>query len=168
MAHEMLRYAESKAIFTFVVSKESRDVCLLLRLLSWETRLAVSSKTAMVDEAGAEHPHFQRVAKVVYEESIDRVEEELSDPMVWNWAGVDLCCPTPKSKEGISRDTNKIASAENASVRMVLSRDEWEELKLSIIEGSKQFFAREIVDATISLKVGRISSNAGLSALPIF
>jgi hypothetical protein len=90
LARELIRYAEMKAIFTFVIRCEQtkaemidtmnthnvRKNCLLLRLLSWETSIA----TSFVDSSVQASPFssefstkvkLEKVAKIVYEEAID-------------------------------------------------------------------------------------------------
>ena len=57
LARELIRYAESKAIFTFVIQcddtnshSNKQDICLLLRLLSWESAMATSYKKEEEEE----------------------------------------------------------------------------------------------------------------------
>ena len=121
LARELVRYAESKAIFTFVVRREGREnsihgnnnECLLLRMLSWETAMATSfqTKTNARDEASSALL-LRKVAKIVFEITSDPtvtaaqarsnkhgMNNTNSDgdaaPTQWFWGGVDLCCPPP-------------------------------------------------------------------------
>eukprot|EP00539_Tryblionella_compressa_P018549 CAMPEP_0178861040 /NCGR_PEP_ID=MMETSP0747-20121128/2063_1 /TAXON_ID=913974 /ORGANISM="Nitzschia punctata, Strain CCMP561" /LENGTH=283 /DNA_ID=CAMNT_0020527531 /DNA_START=1 /DNA_END=852 /DNA_ORIENTATION=+ len=121
LAREMVRYAESKAIFTFVVRRENYNTsnsenrvrCLLLRLLSWETTMAFSGqdrgkkvrqrRTDLSSGSSGGESHrldFQRVAKLVFEETLERIagtaaSDDNNPISQWIWGGVDLCCPTP-------------------------------------------------------------------------
>ena len=115
LARELVRYAESKAIFTFVVRRDAEeekndddDKCLLLRLLSWETAMA----TSFVDESAKRSSpkpslrlRFTKVAKIVFEETADPTanakghlaanHQDNGGATQWFWGGVDLCCPPP-------------------------------------------------------------------------
>jgi HECT-like Ubiquitin-conjugating enzyme (E2)-binding len=118
LVREMVRYAESKAIFTFVVhEKRNGDAasnicisgterCLLLRLLSWETTMACSlqsfdqtSSTTEEENESSNRLKFRKVAKIVFEETVDllgktnNVGNGSDDIATWIWGGVDLCCP---------------------------------------------------------------------------
>ena len=171
VAHELVRYAESKAIFTFLILKESDNTCLLLRLLSWDTRLADSIESTR-DASGRENLHFRRVAKVIYEETAAKPKGgDGLDPLAWKWGGVDVCClpaAMVPTDQAFNSNTTSTGSFGNASVRIVLTSDEWDDLKEALHSGSQMFLASEVVDATIALKLGtRGGSNAkiGLSAL---
>ncbi|MGK3749332.1 MAG: hypothetical protein ACI8RD_001626 [Bacillariaceae sp.] len=95
LARELVRYAESKAIFTFVVRcednysgmEETSNKCLLLRLLSWETTMATSfeefspcfssqdssnnSNDISKSRRNLHRLNFRRITKIVFEETID-------------------------------------------------------------------------------------------------
>ena len=125
LVREMVRYAETKAIFTFVIhekrmgsignlnhSSETKR-CLLLRLLSWETIMASSlhkndqnrSYCRSIESSNA--LRFRKKAKIVFEETVDRLlsksikkknNGDSEDITKWIWGGVDLCCiPAPNS-----------------------------------------------------------------------
>eukprot|EP00521_Asterionellopsis_glacialis_P011100 CAMPEP_0195309986 /NCGR_PEP_ID=MMETSP0707-20130614/39016_1 /TAXON_ID=33640 /ORGANISM="Asterionellopsis glacialis, Strain CCMP134" /LENGTH=679 /DNA_ID=CAMNT_0040374291 /DNA_START=247 /DNA_END=2283 /DNA_ORIENTATION=+ len=212
VVREMVRYAESKAIFTFVVvvrtdegnhsqtnnkspfeHSSANGKCLLLRILSWDTKLAISSK-AVTNDRGADTPKFENVAKVIYEETVDQLQEDFGkkhtnngdDPTSWKWGGVDLCCIPPtrsrssnvtnpgaaskvdikttsSPEDGDNRDENPTTPA---SVRLYLSQDEWSELATALRAGSLHF-SKAVADATILVKLGRVPNSlesVGLSA----
>ena len=122
LVREMVRYAETKAIFTFVIhekrvgsigdlthSSETKR-CLLLRLLSWETIMACSLlKNDHFYSPSIESSNelrFRKVVKIVFEETVDRLSSESiikesngnnEDLTKWIWGGVDLCCIPNKS-----------------------------------------------------------------------
>lgn len=118
VAHEMIRYAETKAIFTFVVSIRSDDAAatalpgtyrrntshqdrrrvLFLRLVSWDTTtatgvLADSNTTSSCD---AIVPQWRRSSKILYcEETVDDAAKD-DGSLLWMWTSTtqDWCCPT--------------------------------------------------------------------------
>lgn len=114
VAHEMIRYAETKAIFTFVVERNETNAhgkLLLLKLLSWDSQFA-SSDTAMYLENSQEShliqdAFFQKSAKIIFEETwldVDTTSSnanEMEDISSWIWGGADLCC-LPDSAGGTS------------------------------------------------------------------
>ncbi|KAL3908490.1 MAG: hypothetical protein SGARI_003036, partial [Bacillariaceae sp.] len=127
LGREMVRYAESKAIFTFVVGTDDPNAdddkaeknVLLLRLLSWETAMAWSEETITQEVSSQISPHqldFRRVTKIIFEETADPTAtpktlspEEFVMTQQWIWGGVDLCCPpgtverhNPSTAGGIS------------------------------------------------------------------
>ena len=161
VAHEIVRYAESKAIYTFVVAVRSEGTtnphpkCILLKLLSWDTRQAYSKDSSLLlDETDL--LNFKRVVKVIYEITVDQeTEHDADDPMNWTWGGVDLCClPDGSSAQTTQKDVTeptKLSSA--ASVRLWLSQEEWDELNQALVESSK-YFSNAVTDATILVKLG--------------
>jgi hypothetical protein len=118
LVREMVRYAESKAIFTFVIHEKHSggtgimsatssvaNRCLLLRLLSWETAMASSlqetvksiSQSFDGESESSNVLRFGKVAKIVFEETRDHLEQKYkgsdsNDVTTWVWGGVDLCC----------------------------------------------------------------------------
>lgn len=136
LARELVRYAESKAIFTFVVTSEGpgdksrkKNNCLLLRLLSWQTAIATSCEKQEIESPSslpspAKPPSskllFRKVAKIVFEETIDPTVDqattsghqsngETGGAAQWFWGGVDLCCPPPSALS--MKQTNSSANA---------------------------------------------------------
>ena len=65
MGKELIRYAESQAVFTFAIFGPQRnghfDSCLLLRVLSWNTSMAIKGANGILE--------FRRAVKVIYEET---------------------------------------------------------------------------------------------------
>ena len=195
VARELVRYAETKAIFTFILSVDSSDsatkkACLLLRVLSWDAVLATSYETS-----SSKGLHFDRIAKIVYEETADKAVDG-SDASSWIWGGVDLCCPPQgidrarinKSQTNIENNANQNSTAlpldwtkvkrkqtevmdsRKSAVRLQLSLEEWNEVRLALLEGSR-CFSKSVTDATILVTMGQKSTNGGgeigLSAIPL-
>ncbi len=136
LARELVRYAESKAIFTFVVRPEgcqesTKNECLLLRLLSWESAMATTyhpqqpkqdsktttTTTTTTTKKQSKRLLFQKVAKIVFEVTTDPniTKQKISKhhgnsngetPTQWFWGGVDLCCPPPDSSNNSSNNNN--------------------------------------------------------------
>jgi hypothetical protein len=181
VAREMVRYAESKAIYTFLVAVRSEGKvkghrsCLLLKLLSWDTRQAKSKESSSFEgNSQVDVLNFQKVLKVIYEVVDDQeaVVHDSADPMRWTWGGVDLCCMPGESAMQESQQSNASQSSKQArvaSVRLWLSPEEWGELLQSLVANSKSF-SKEVTDATIIVKLGlqtkkHDDDTIGLSAL---
>lgn len=179
VARELVRYAESKAIFTFIVSTEKRTKnknghlpqCLLLRLLSWDTAMAWDFEA---DPSSRCKPKFRRVAKIVYEVTNDKLSaghnnNDSDDITTWVWGGVDLCCTPDGRLANNEGQTNNNGDEQVAStVRLQLPVDEWDEVSTTLQETS--LFSKAVVDATILIKLGQIPSetdNVGLAAIPL-
>jgi hypothetical protein len=167
LARELVRYAEAKAIFTFIVGVEAGAdskvprKCLLLRLVSWDTAMATR-----FEESSSKHQHrldFSRVAKVVYEETLDKLADNYNSEDVtnWVWGGVDLCCiPGTSGELHNSESVADLPSGKISTVRLQLPRDEWEELRTSLVEGSS-VFSKSVAEATILVKLGRMGASVG-------
>lgn len=180
VAHEIVRYAESKAIYTFVVSvrsegtPDSHPKCILLKLLSWDTRQAKSIDSNVMEETDL--LHFKPVVRVIYEIANDRdsIHDNDDDPMSWTWGGVDMCClpdnaRAQQNRMNESEQARQLPSA--ASVRLCLLQEEWDELEQTLVESSK-YFSKAVTDATILVKLGPKQERSeydtvGLGALPL-
>lgn len=190
LGREMLRYAESKAIYTFVVvlkqhgrnsshwatttPQRQHDPCILLRLVSWDTNMA----TNMVGD-GSDRLDFCQIAKVVYEETHDRLSNRFDDDITkWVWGGVDLCCAPslPLNSYGRSMvdDTETTEKTQAlSSVRLYLEKNEYDEIVKSLRQ-SRKFFSKQVEEATILVKMGipqsdirRRRHRLGLSAIKL-
>jgi hypothetical protein len=196
LARELVRYADAKAIFTFVVAQEepehfgamghaspsSAGKCLLLRLLSWDTVLA-----SRFESPASPRLQFNRVAKIVFEETVDKLAatrkgtghgEDISN---WIWGGVDLCCLPSGQQQQFDGVDNKGNQGQDllsgiieqggppkrSAVRLQLPAEEWNEVRTTILEGS-QWFSKSVSEATILVKMGPNSSpTVGLSAISL-
>jgi hypothetical protein len=166
LSRELVRYAEAKAIFTFIVGVEGSESkvprkCLLLRLVSWDTVMATRF------EESSSHQHrldFSRVAKVVYEETLDKLTDNnhnSEDVTNWVWGGVDLCCIPGTSGELHNSDSvADLSSGRISTVRLHLPLDEWEEVRQSLVEGAS-VFSKSVAEATILVKLGRMGASVG-------
>ncbi|EJK68799.1 hypothetical protein THAOC_09992 [Thalassiosira oceanica] len=192
LAGEMVRNAETMAVYTFVVgvSDESDwtrlsgpQTHLLLHILSWDTVMAawdgggvVGKKGKAVtvnkgtgDELPPRHSaEFTRAVKVIYEET---GEEGGPGPAngdeegaVWTWRCADFCCPPDNANGPLPPETEAKASA----VRIYLSGRERDGL-LSQLEGSAGHFPRPISDALVGMKLGpsRGADGARVGFLPL-
>lgn len=183
VAREMIRYAESEGIYTFIVGiSDARNIkkdnsaasppFMFLRMLSWDSLMGIadgSKKEMRGDSRGLE---FQKILKVIFEEvSGDDERSAVTDnPLMWKWGGIDLCCLPSTSQVG--RQNSKLGNMTKASsVKLFLSSNEWSELKAALV-GGRDCFACSAAAALIMMKLGAaaVSSNnhnASLSFLPI-
>ncbi|GFH44424.1 hypothetical protein CTEN210_00898 [Chaetoceros tenuissimus] len=178
IAKELVRYAESQAVFTFAVYPDQKPLnfVLLLRVLSWNT--FISTKESNNEDRNI----FQRAVKVIFEEQDMRILnasrmqsiEAMNDPALFQWGGVDLCCP-PDAPFGTNhqvqtledKNANEIPDMANdksskqspkASVNLYLPFDEWEELKCILLAKSK-YFSEATSQATTIIKLGGKKDN---------
>ena len=185
LAREMVRYAESKAIFTFLVILNDESTtsgithspskkCLLLRLVSWDTNMATDTLSS------SERLDFGRFAKIVFEETTLDHTMNTDDLTKWVWGGVDLCC-LPPGQEGVA--SQEILSPQDSSqqesmlptdgqistVKLQLPPDEYD-LVLQELSESKKYFSKAVTKATILMKMGvdaLTSTNIGLAAISL-
>ena len=186
LAREMIRYAESEAIYTFVVETESyggtSSRCILLHMLSWDTIIGTvdSDPTRKYNDRNVS---YQKVLKVIFEERAN-FHGVSDNPMDWKWGNLDLCCPPPiRSDETSSMErrvkdspmnmlSNVNAPTKATSVRICLAANEWHELKHSLMSRSL-FFSESVRDAVVMTKLGVLPEKEGvkhaalLSFLPI-
>jgi HECT-like Ubiquitin-conjugating enzyme (E2)-binding/MYND finger len=174
LVHEMIRFAETKAIFTFVVSDDSmvgHKRLLFLRLVSWDTTAASSSEAGREQDNVYQIPKWKRRSKILYEEAADA---EYTGGSLWMWTTQDWCCPPPGgSKEEKAEPPtvdNRPTETQSASVvRLCLPTQEWKRLRAELQETS-QFYAKEVINATITAKLGRSATSheeIGLATIPI-
>lgn len=164
LAREMVRYAEAKAIFTFLVALQTPKMgfasssftkCILLRLVSWDCSIATN-----LDER-SKRPKFGRFAKIVFEETYDKRETKVGS---WMWGGVDLCCPPmdDMDKDVVAASEEKPDDMERkiSTVRILLQKDEYGQTLQSLRDG-QQFFTRAVANATILAKMGTMPKSKG-------
>jgi len=197
LAREMVRYADSEAIYTFIVGVSDENdwtrlskasECVLLHMLGWDSALGsvngkMSSSGDGEDRGNA--VRFEKVLKVIYDETTDRgqhssnQEEDDSNGTKWIWGGMDLCCPPPSS----SSSSSSLMGNENeevplttepqvkaTAVRIFLSTQEMTELKKALSTGS-EYFSDVVKDAIVMSKLGMPLNggrhSASLSYLPL-
>lgn len=178
LAKDMIRYAESQAVFTFVITAgrtdgraagedldkaDERSGCLLLKMLSWDTLLACSSHT----DTERNSTPLTRGVKVIYE-FVDNYEdkiggssakaENIADIMSWTWGGIDLCCPPLAINKDLHQgkdESRKNKTPENgkASVQIFLTDEELVQVKKDIMAGSS-LFSESVSMSTLLLKLG--------------
>jgi len=190
LAKEMVRYAESEAIYTFIVGISDENdwtrahnpgECILLRVLSWDTPLAVAggSRTYSSEDPGVHKIHFQRVVKVIFEVISDKKELTAvnDDPLEWRWRDIDFCCPptmrhaeSNDASSNIDGNSSATLSTKASSTRIFFSKPEWYELRNTLMNGS-HYFSDAMKDAIVLAKLGVPGSDqeqtASLSFLPI-
>jgi len=162
ISHEMFRYAESQAVFSFYVVKDTSSSalhssveCLLLKLLSWDTKIAT-----VANETSGLTCGFEKAVKVVFQKiKISNATKYPTPEMFWN--NIDLCCSTlpvarkKKEKKQNSED-NHTTDKQNASVKIFLSVEEWNELLQELVSNS---FPVSIAAAAALTKFGLNSSS---------
>lgn len=176
LAREMVRYAESKAIFTFIVTLDTPHMsfastiftkCILLRLVSWDCNIA----TDFDDDSFK--LNFRRYAKIVFEETLDKRAKHGG---TWVWGGVDLCCP-PSDVDDINSipDVNVQLDSDRkiSTARIHLHEDEYLETLDSLRQG-QSLFLPDLAETTIIVKMGLTSFSSkedydglGLTAIPL-
>lgn len=160
VVHEMIRYAETRAIFAFTVSDdaERHRRLLLLRLVSWDTTAASTSDAERGDEDGVYRiREWKRRAKILFEETAGvAAAAAATESAQWTWTSQDLCCPPDGREERAGApavsDTSKTDPSASL-VRLCLSAHEWEELRTELRDASR-FYAGEVVAATVAAKLG--------------
>ncbi|KAL7535267.1 hypothetical protein ACHAXR_006382, partial [Thalassiosira sp. AJA248-18] len=189
LAREMVRYAESEAVYTFIVGISDENdwtrvhnsgEYILLRILSWDTPMAAVgglSNHSAKDDSVLHRADFQKVVKVIFEETTDKRSELTTvndDPLEWTWRGTDFCCLPPVGSNSESLGFDEVADAalqtKASSIRIFFSKQEWSELRDALICGS-HYFSETVKDAVVMTKLGVPSSDqeqpASLSVLPL-
>lgn len=175
VAHEMIRYAETKAIFTFVVNIDSDSVgrFLFMRLVGWDSCAASSFEAERGKDDVYRIPHWRRRSKILYEECASGaglVESEL-----WMWTGTHLgCCPPPSNGSNMENKKSEPATGspdeQSVSViRLCLSTQERKQL-VTQLHYASNFYAKEVIEATIVTKLGRSvrpHDRIGLASIPL-
>jgi len=187
IAKEMVRYAESQAVFTLIVISSKNQnhggeySCIFMRLLGWDTKIATRETT--VPGGQEELLTFNMFIKVIYVEKEDYVITSLESEITeydWDWDKMDFCCP-PSGITTIKDRTNKLMgnrednpasmeSKKKASVRIYLSFDESKELLDSLRLGSS-FFPQIFNNWTLQYELGKqnvCNEKACISMLPFF
>lgn len=166
MVGEMVRYAETQAMFTFAIrsTDHTRKLqshgqrCLILHLVSWETLVANSGDSRVVALSEGEEEKdgsetistwlhklsWHRTAKIVYYETA--TIENIDQVSLWD---IDWCCP-PSTTGIISTDPNR----QGAKVQLELSLRDWSTLQAELSEAT-QWQPREVVEATVRAKLGK-------------
>ncbi|KAL3779946.1 hypothetical protein ACHAW5_009429, partial [Stephanodiscus triporus] len=196
LAREMVRYAESEAVFAFVVGisdendwtrTSAPDERILLRILSWDTPMSTVDGSVN-DDAGGDDGfpralRFRKVVKVIFEMATNEQDPRTSvangnNQMEWRWRGTDFCCPpqtqlseSSNLKSGSSALEGGSSRPKASAIRIFFSKREWSELRESLIRGSR-YFSEAVKDAFVLTKLGstpgnRVRQNASLSFLPL-
>ena len=176
VAHELVRYAETKAIFTFAVLHASSSQCMYVRLVSWDSFSAaavVESHTASDDTTGGFLDCCQqwyRTAKLLFEvterTNSKHVAGGLEEDSIWLWTEADLCCPPPTSGDETAT-AKELGKAASSVVEMHLEDDEWRQL-VDEMEAATELIPDEVRLATIAAKLGRAANKnerIGLTAI---
>ena len=159
LAREMIRYAENDAIYTFIVGVSDEmdwtrahnpGPCILIRMLSWDTPMAIVDKKSTIDESNA--LQFHKVVKVIFEEVSDKViDTNDNDSTEWTWRGVDFCCPP--NGTNVDESTGSKMQTKASSIRIFFSKQEWADLRDTLV-GRSMYFSDAIKEAVVMTKLG--------------
>lgn len=173
IAKEMIRYAETRAIYTFVLivtttNHHHLSTCILLRIVSWD---AIYANPFHNDNHNNKNDtkelSFRKALKIIFEETQDIPMTNDGTNNNWFWGGVDLCCPPNKNTSSDSIPNISTTEKSSASsVRIYLSDDEFQEIRKELIQNSK-YSTTSVAQATICMKLGQSTSNAHLSFLTV-
>jgi hypothetical protein len=184
LGKELIRYAESKAIFTFLVfdqdgnrhngdhddDNDAMSQCIFIRVLSWNTMVARKR-----NQKGHDHVYFRRCVKVIYQQErdvskyineADNVEKKVSRFMG------DECCPpsfvvpfatstSPTTTTDNNNSSNQMPSTR--SVNLYLDSQERNELH-DCLQDASNFFPDSVSRATVMLKLGVQEENSDTSS----
>ena len=179
LARELVRYAESDAIYTFIVAisdvndwtrmgRNNPGEYIFIRTLGWDTPMStVTGCTRLNDHAEGDLKNFQlnfrKVVKVIFEVVTDRnvlTSSQMDNGdslMEWTWGGLDFCCPPPRLTSSSNADSlmyDEVAKQKRASsVGIFLSEREWSELKYAL-HRSSDYFTQTVSDAIVMTKLG--------------
>jgi HECT-like Ubiquitin-conjugating enzyme (E2)-binding/MYND finger len=158
---EMIRYAETKAIFCFQVTCEGATDCVLIRLINWESEVATHNQGS-TSEIKSLDLEWHRLVQVLYEEStISAVAADVgSDALNWMWTN-DWCCPPVKNMVHVAGSP---AEPPASLVRLFVCLDEYETLRHELLSASG-WFSEASKQATILSTTGKSSANVGVAAV---
>jgi hypothetical protein len=162
VTHEMIRYAEGKAIFSLVVRNEGssggKSAALVLQLVGWDRFGARSYANETTGELA-----WSRLAKILYEERHLPTTYKPSATN-WMWNDGDWCCPPtpPPSSETGQDDTDDATNPTTMSdsllqsyISLYLESQEWDRLKTELGTASGGC-SKEMAAATYLAKNGRL------------
>jgi hypothetical protein len=173
----MVRYAESKAIFSFVVRPESKSQRgIILQLMGWDRKSARAYKKEKDDDLSLHKLAWSRLAKVLFEERTDlpvyNFSSTSSSPLNISWAnGVDWCCP-PGNNFAVheikdEKKTDHVSELPSSYVSFWIDDEEWASF-CTDLDAAQETCTREVFTATFLAKNGRLppgDSFSGLAAI---
>lgn len=158
--NEMIRYAETKAIFCFQVICEGSTDCLLIRLMSWESQVA-THRHGSTSECKSLNLEWHRFVQVLYEEStISAAATDEGDALNWMWTK-DWCCPPVKKLDDVARSPPEPPAS---LVRIFFSLDEYVALQHEL-QSASGWFSDALRLATILSKAGQGTTNVRVAAI---
>lgn len=173
LGKELIRYAESKAVFTFWVfdqdgfQEEGEDTtqCLFIRVLSWNTMVA-RKKHSNNDQ---DPLTFRPCVKLIYQHqrnvSISQHNNnKANNTNVSKQFMGDACCPpsfvlpfatpaTDATMDSTTSSSSPTISKQYKSVNLYLESQEWNELH-DLLKDASSFFSDSVSRATVTLKLG--------------
>ncbi len=164
-AHSMIRYAESKAVFSFLVRRQSQpQKALILQLVGWDRKAACDYINLASYELA-----WSRLTKVLFEE---RDNLPIDVPLTSDFLKTqgDWCCPPGNivvQAEQKEAKTDTKGDLPTSYVSFWIDDEEWQSLKDDLHKDSR-ILSREIVSATFMAKTGRLpdsTSFCGLAAV---
>ena len=159
IGREFSRYAESQAVYTFIVcvkGNEDFGQSIYLRMINWNTRIALGW------DGHLDSNYFNQccnAVKVIFEERIDSGEVnnleqkavmDTADPMTWG--NFRICCPPDKEVLHNLCEEKQL----EAAVKIYLCLDEWNHFLSDLKKGSCVFLP-SVNDAIVSIKLGKSS-----------
>jgi hypothetical protein len=171
VANELVRYAETSAVFCFsVVTTGSSNRRLVVQLVSWSTQAAQSEKSQVVVETGVHELSWCRMAKLFWETTTNNNTDDgdgaTANANTLSW-DTDWCC---RENNNNMRNDDPQGERPVSEVRLCLSPAEWDELRKELMQASR-LQAREVVEATILAKTGKLvtleDDGIGLATIPL-
>lgn len=137
---EMIRYAETKAVFSFVITQEGTVRALRLRLISWNVPYACESDIYKNGD-NVYDVHWRRESRFTYCESVDP-RYNLLQKRSQTWT-MDICCPPE----------NEQAKGSVSYARLHLHTEEWQHLRQELKE--LRSYSNEEAEAIICATAGQ-------------
>jgi HECT-like Ubiquitin-conjugating enzyme (E2)-binding/MYND finger len=189
LVHEMIRYAETQAVFAFDVMTAYDEFlpqpeinvlghnCLRLRLLGWDSISCDTDDFVVNAHGNFSISKWNRLAKVTYELlSVPRRQSNMKrHDDIWMLNNVDWCClpNNEKDNEKVSDEKTRVGAGyaternDKSFVRIFICPTEWDDLEIQL-ESSSKCLSKQTKEAIISTKLGSSIENSrsvGLACL---
>lgn len=165
IASELVRYAETKACYSFSIVNEATLEHFVIEMVSWSTIGSSSSETRL-DGSGNHHLSWSKLVKLLFypmqREEVSQTDASAS-PFQFD---KDWCCMDPTERYA------SIAIRPKSIPRIYLSLDafEWDQLQCELSEASR-LQDWDLVFATFLAKTGRpvkLDDGLGLATIQLF
>jgi MYND finger len=176
--NEMVRYAETQAVFAFEIMtaddklalKSDKNMlvhkCLRLRMLGWDSIICDNSDFIVNADGNFTVLKWSRSAKVTFETL--SVQLQQSDILLqefdnaWMLNNVDWCCPPIDDVTVVGFGNNRDSA--KSCARIFICPLEWNELRHQLYISSKRF-SKEAKETIISTKLGLTIQESGAVGL---